>query len=183
MSIQALVGIIAGVIVVGGGAWYMSTQQGDTGMPSEQVGATDTQAADVPNEGSGTFAELMARTGSWTCDASTAYEGGSSTGTVVMNDGKLRGDFVATMAGITVNTSFIGREGYMYTWTSMIPQGFKVKMEAAAGTAGGQGIDPSTNVTYSCAPWAADESRFTVPADITFMEMNAQGTAGVPLPN
>lgn len=181
MSTNALIGIIAGIVIVGGGVWYVSSNKEVSPVAIEETSEESQEAQQ--NEGEGTLADLMGRTGSWTCEVNAAYEGGSSDGTVVMNDGKLRGDFTATMAGITVNTSFIGRDGYMYSWTSMLPQGFKVEMNAAAGTAGGQGMDPSTNVNYSCMPWAADESKFVVPSDITFIEMNTEASAGVPLPN
>ncbi len=178
---QALAGIIVGIIIVGGGAWYFTSGSSDT-APTTGEETVMEESTDAP-EGAGTFAELMARTGSWTCDASAQHEGGGSSGTVVMNNGKLRGDFTSTMSGITVSSSFIGRDGYMYTWTSMLPQGFKVAIDASTGTSGGQGIDPSTQVEYSCAPWSADESKFELPSGITFMEMNAQGSAGFPMPN
>lgn len=98
-----------------------------------------------------------------------------------MDGGKIRGDFTATMNGQTVNTSFIGVDGYMYTWSDMLPQGMKVKAESAGGTSGGEGIDPATPVEYACEFWSADQSKFTLPS-IEFFEIGAEGMGGFNMP-
>ncbi len=177
MSIKAVIGILIALGIVGGGAWYFSSK-GDS-QPSPEAAM---QAQDEKNEASGTFAELMARTGNWQCDASAVHQEGASTGTVKMSDGRLRGDFVATLDGRTVNTSFIHADGFVYTWSDAMPQGFKMKLEAATEAAGKQGIDPSTDVDYSCAPWTPDESAFELPSAVTFLDMSAMGGAGMPMP-
>lgn len=173
MSIKAVVGIVVALAVVGAGAWYLATHQ---------VKRTVAEQPKPKELTAGSFSELMAREGAWECEATAAHEEGVSTGIVVMNGGKLRGDFVAIMDGVSVSTSFIHRDGVAYTWTDMLPQGFKVAIDAAAGTAGGQGIDPSTQVDYSCAPWTPDESAFEVPSGMTFIDVSAMGAAGAGIP-
>ncbi len=174
MALKAIIGLV--ILAAVGGGVYVMTQ-------NSSAPATETSTETEESASAGTFADLMARVGSWTCDAKATHEGGMSEGTVFMDGGKLRGDFVATMAGQTVNTSFIALDGYMYTWTDMLPQGMKVKMEEASGTSGGQGIDPSTPVEYSCSVWIADQSKFALPS-IEFFEIGAEGMGGfnVPLP-
>jgi hypothetical protein len=174
MSMKAIIGIVVGLAVVGGLAWFVTKDKGE---------ASKETAGEAPKElSSGSFADLMARGGNTECEATAIHEEGSSTGTVKMSDGKLRGDFVAIVGGRTVSTSFVHRDGFVYTWSDLMPQGFKVKAEAAEGTAGGQGIDPSTNVEYSCAPWTPDESEFELPSDITFIDVSAMSGAGAAVP-
>jgi hypothetical protein len=158
--------------------WYV-TSSSKTGEDVTPIETSKEESAS-----SGLFADLMARTGSWKCHAKATHEQGASEGEVFINNGTIRGDFVATMAGRSVNTSFISRDGYMYTWSDMLPQGMKVKIESAGGTSGGQGIDPTTPVEYSCEGWAVDESKFEAPSDIEFFEIGTQGAGGfnVPLP-
>lgn len=174
MALKILIGLV--ILAAAGGGAYLATRAPSNSTP---------QNLEVKAEGasSGTLADLMARAGSHTCTAKATHDGGTSEGTVYMSGGKLRGDFVATMGGQVVNTSFISVDGYMYTWSDMLPQGMKVKIDAAVGTSGGQGIDPSTPVEYSCAPWTADESMFALPA-IEFFEIGAAGAGGfnVPMP-
>lgn len=174
MALKVLIGLVL-LAAIGGGV-YVATK-----APSAP--AAEEQGAVVETESSGTFAELLARVGSWKCDAKATHDQGASEGTVYMNGGKVRGDFVATMSGQTVNTSFVSMDGYIYTWSDLLPQGMKVKMDAAAGTSGGQGIDPATPVEYSCEVWIPDESKFALPS-MEFFEIGTQGAGGfnVPMP-
>jgi len=176
MSLKLIIGFLILAGVVGGGAWYATAHKTVGTAPDEEV--MDSTSKE------GTFADLMARVGSWKCDAKATYEGGSSEGTVYMDRGTIRGDFVASMAGRIVDTSFVSLDGYMYTWSDVLPQGMKVKIDAAAGTAGGQGIDPSTPVEYTCEVWIAEQDKFELPSDIQFFEIGTQGQGGfnVPLP-
>lgn len=181
MPVKALVALVA-VVVVGGGAWYFSSQSssapGNTSASPQNTETTSEQTE-------GTLGDLLARTGSWSCTVQATHEGGGSEGTTYIANSQLRGDFTARMQGMTVQTSFIAKDGYMYTWSDMLPQGMKVKMESAGGTSGGQGMDPSTKVSYSCAPWTVDESKFALPEGTEFFEIGAQGAGGfntTPLP-
>jgi len=175
MALKAIIGLLV-VAAIGGGAWYVSSN------PKTEAGVETGAPINEDNASTGTFADLMARVGPWQCEAKAEYEGGQSEGTVLMNDGKIRGDFVASMAGRVVNTSFVSVDGYIYTWSDLLPQGMKVKVDAAAGTAGGQGIDPATPVEYSCVFWNADESKFSIPSDIEFFEIGTQGSGGFNIP-
>jgi len=176
MAIKAIIGLIV-LAAVGGGAWYASTNFGT-------VPESASETVDNAGKATGTFAELMARVGSWKCHAKATHEEGASEGDVYMDGGNIRGDFVATMSGRTVNTSFVTKEGYIYTWSDLLPQGMKVKVDAAAGTAGGQGIDPSTPVEYSCEVWIAEQGKFELPSGIEFFEIGTEGMGGfnVPMP-
>lgn len=175
MPLKIIIAVIA-VGALGAGAWFL------TSSPKTESGTPSSETTEKESASSGMFADLMARTGSWQCHTKATHEQGMSEGDVFINDGNIRGDFVASMAGRSINTSFISREGYMYTWSDMLPQGMKVKVEAAAGTSGGQGIDPATPVEYSCEAWAVDESKFATPSDMEFFEIGTEGAGGFNMP-
>lgn len=177
MTLKIIIAVLA-VGALGGGAWYV------TSSSKMESGTVPTETEEKESASSGMFADLMARAGSWKCHAKATHEQGASEGDVFINNGTIRGDFVATMAGRSVNTSFISLDGYMYTWSDTLPQGMKVKIEVAGGTSGGQGIDPATPVEYSCEVWAVDESKFATPSGMEFFEIGTEGAGGfnVPLP-
>jgi len=169
MALKILIAVLA-LGAVGGGAWYVSTTSKTDESLQESASVTSETEA-------GTFANLFARAGSWKCDAKATHEEGASEGTVYLDGGKIRGDFVASMNGQTVATNFISMDGFMYTWSDMLPQGMKVKMDAAGGTSGGQGIDPTTPVEYTCEVWIPDQSKFTLP-EMEFFEIGSAGMGG-----
>ena len=81
---------------------------------------------------------------------------------------------MTTYAGQKVDTAFIVRDGYSYTWTSMMPtMGFKVKVAASAGDTGAQASgsyawNAETIGDYNCEAWTTDESKFAIPTSVTF---------------
>ena len=176
METKTLIGVLVAVVIVGGGVWYFSSNK-EAAIPTEEgvMGTMEEKA-----EGSATLADLMARTGSFRCDVEVKAEaaaGGSETaGTVYIGEAKMRGDFATKVSGMTVNSHMISREGYVYTWSDMMPQGMKMKVvtdgEAQTSTQGA--MDASAAVDYHCAPWSVDGSKFTVPGTVTFTELNAQ---------
>jgi len=178
MNTNALIGVIVAIVVVGGGAWYLTTQ----GTPSpEGPEAVQQEAA-----GEGTFAELMMRSGSWKCDITTTIEEAPSTGVAYIADGKIRADFTSTPAatGQPVTSHMISADGYVYTWSDMYPQGMRIMIPEGEATVdtevGGMAYD--SRVDYDCQPVAANASLFVAPSDVTFMELGANGMPSYPLP-
>jgi hypothetical protein len=171
MNTKTIGGIFLGLIVIGGGVWIFSTQKALA--PSESMSSDKgTQKTDnLPLSGSGMFADLLARGGSYQCTVSIHDPQASSNGTVYIADKNIRGDFVSEAAGQKIASSMIQTKGYIYTWTNLYSQGFKVPMP----TAGDQpksteqgGFDTSANISYDCKPWSVDTSKFIVPTNITF---------------
>ncbi len=179
MSTKAVLGLIAAVIIVGGGVWYFSSSGGSqTGTENEaQEGAS----------GAATFADLIARAGSWKCEVSMSVEEAPSEGVAYISGGKIRADFTSTPAatGQPVTSHMIQADGYAYTWSDMYPQGMKILIPEGqeTSTSASGGVDYDSRVEYSCAPWVADASLFTPPADVTFMELGANGMPNIPMPN
>jgi hypothetical protein len=180
MNTNMLIGLVALIVVVGGGAWFLSSKSVDA--PTD--GGSDTQ--EVSN-GSGSFGEMIARAGSWTCTVSTSVEAAPSEGTTYISNGMIRADFVArpeALGGQEVSTHMIQSEGYIYTWSDMAPQGMKMLIpkdqpDSAGGDAVGT-VGADAQVEYSCMPWVADSSKFAPPSTVTFMELGANGMPQMP---
>lgn len=179
MNMPALIGLIAAIVILGGGAWYFSSHQapGAAG-PNQMAGA--------PGNGAGTLSTLMALTGSFTCSVATAAGDTQSSGTVFISNGQMRGDFNSTTKAseTVIETHLIKAGGYTYTWSSAAPQGVKFADSAVpantSGT-GSQGVDDKTQVTYSCTPWSEDPSKFAPPSTVSFMDMSAMMQGAMPV--
>ncbi len=187
MSIKALLGIIAAVIVLGGGAWYLSTTNGtNEGVMNEQ-GAAGT-SEEVGSEGTTTFGEFLALGGSRECQVTVSMKEAPATGTVYVSGSDIRSDVVAKPANVAmeINAHMIRTGGYIYAWTDMYPQGMKMKeSDTESESAANSGYDPSAEVSYTCKAWVPDASKFEVPASVTFTEFkgSAEGGGSVPMPN
>jgi hypothetical protein len=175
MNTPATIGtIVLAVVVIGGGIWYAVTHPIDRSMETASETATGESKA-----GEGTLADLWTIGGSVKCEVSSGDETAPFSGTVYASGGKMRVDAITKIPQIdrTVNTHMVRADGFLYTWSDMLPQGIKIaepKPDAAGNsTPTVNGVAGSTKVTYSCAPWIADASILTPPADITFKEVPA----------
>lgn len=144
--------------------------------------ATTTDTAQVQGERfNGTFAQLAGRTGSWKCTIDTSAASTTVTGTSYVSNGKVRADMtMQTPQNGVIETHMISDGTYAYTWSSMMPQGIKMKittdqsgMVANAGKSG-QGLNANSSYAYRCDPWTVDASLFVVPTTINFMTLPQQ---------
>lgn len=168
-----IIGIIAAVVVVGGAVGYFLMNQGAAapGTANEQ-GTANTQ--NEVGAFSGSLADLLGRGGDWQCTFGVENQVSNSSGTVYVSGSKIRGDFESMVPQLnqTIDSHMIQSDGFVYVWTSLAPQGFKSK--ATIGTPDGttafrdQGIDINQAYDYNCTPWAADASKFELPAGVTF---------------
>lgn len=180
MIFKAIIAFAA-VVGIGGGAWYWSEQKAPVEMkPAGQESvsvSTDTNAS-----GTATFGELAMRADSSECQVSTTHDVVTSSGTVYVANGKVRADFTAKAVGMSITGHVIQTEGYAYSWSDLMPQGVKVRIDEAPAAAASQGFDSSTQVEYSCIEWMTDESKFAVPSSVTFTEFDAASGAAAPIP-
>lgn len=169
MNQNAIIGLVVAIVVVGGGAWYLSA--GSDSTTGEQGAENST--------GMGTFAELVAGGGSRTCTVTVDTGEGSSEGTVYIANGQMRGDFTTSVNGQSMTAHMIQKDGYMYNWSDAVAQGVKISLAQAQQQPNtpsqNQGIDPNAQVDYDCSGWMADSSKFDVPSNVTFMELSASG--------
>jgi hypothetical protein len=104
----------------------------------------------------------------------------------------MRGDFSSQVAGKTIASHMITDGTTSWVWSDAAPQGMKMSFagmnqpqqgQTAPASANTNAIDPTKNINYKCGGWAADQSQFTIPANITFTDMsemmkNMQGMMG-----
>lgn len=181
MSSKSIIGVvIAAVVVVGGYFLYSSMSNSKSIVSSEQ--ATNTTGGNSASTGSPqgkkmAFDVFMKQGGSYQCTVHQSVQGTDSTGIVYLDNGMVSGKFNTAVQGINVDSNFIMKDGYSYTWTSMMPgKGFKVAVTAAAsdgsaGTSGTNSWDASQIGDYDCQPWTADASKFALPSATVFTEI------------
>lgn len=159
-GIGALVVIAAGV-----GIWMY----GGGSMMGDGNGNAKTQSTNLKS--------LIASQSPQRCTFSNEgmTEGASSSGTVYVAGGKMRGDFVSTAGGHTSNSHMVVEGGASYVWTDEMAQGFKMSFDAMSQPQNNnaQTVDPNADVDYSCSYWGVDSSVFVLPTNITFQDMSA----------
>jgi predicted membrane-bound mannosyltransferase len=67
------------------------------------------------------FIEFMKQSGAYKCTVTQTVATMTTNGTVYLDNGKVKADFAMSIAGQSINTSMIIRDGYSYTWTSNSP--------------------------------------------------------------
>lgn len=159
--------LIVAVVVVGG--YFLLTSKKAVDTNTEVRGEETKKIA---------FSELVKQGGSYKCDVKQAMSDFENSGTVYMNGSNLRGDFSTIAEGRPIDTSFIFRDGYSYTWSSALStMGFKMKvpanaeMNGAIDASGTYGWSANQIGDYNCEPWTVDQSKFALPAGMTFTEI------------
>jgi hypothetical protein len=175
-----VIAIVVGVVVVLGGAYY--AMRGT----SESVKDTNSIAVGEPNPSAPTentsgkkmsFDAFMKQGGSYMCTVNQNVQGMESKGTVYINGGNIRGDFKTSVSGMNIDTMFLTKDGYSYSWSSMMAgKGFKVAVKGASGntstqTSGQYSFDASQIGEYDCQPWTVDQSKFAMPSGVVFTEI------------
>ncbi len=182
--------VLGGLLfVIAGSVFYGVTSYVSNDAPKEEVKvvvATTTEemvvvatttASTTPEKPSGkkiAFSEFMKQDGAYKCTVTQTVATMTTNGTVYLDSGKVKADFAVSVAGQSINTSMIVRDGYSYTWTSNTPtKGFKTKIATSEGdgSASPKGTytwDGSQIGDYSCESWTADASMFEVPKTVTF---------------
>ena len=121
------------------------------------------------------FTEFMSKGGAYKCDVTQIVATMTTKGTVYMHDALVRAEFSNSVAGQSLNTTMIARDGYMYSWTSLTPnKGYKTKLAADTTPKPGQPATYTWNGSqvgdYDCQAWKADDSLFDLPKTVTFAE-------------
>ena len=179
---------IAAVVLVafGGGAWWVISDPVGDQARSAQDDAADVMPADrdeVESEdmpsGMGSMRDLMMRGESMECSFTfTDADGASGEGTSFFDGERVRMDTMVQFDGQTYNASNIIRSNEMYAWGTM-PQGeFAIVMPLEDGMEDEEFMDEEApvgvdeEVDYDCQPWSVDNSVFTPPQDVEFMDMS-----------
>lgn len=175
-SIYIFSGIIGVVIVATGVIWYVSTRNTETAVSENPVilgstEQTDTDLVAADGSFSGSVFDLGKTGKSYECTVSHTVQGINSNGVVYITGDNIRANFTSSVPVIgSVKTQMIATTDSVYTWTSLMNQGFKSERGVAKIQAQGQvqSIDLNQTLNYTCKNWTTDMSVFTVPTNITF---------------
>lgn len=162
--------VILGAVLVGG-YFIISGKKADNMEAVKNETANEDQVADTSGKKMA-FSEFIKTGGSYKCDVKQSMSDFENSGTVYINETNIRGDFSTVAEGRTINTTFISRDGYSYTWSSALPDmGFKMKIKTDA-SASADSENYSWNAEqigdYNCEAWVGDESKFAIPTNINF---------------
>jgi Tfp pilus assembly protein PilX len=158
------------LVLLGIGAYVMISKSSQSAASKTAPVANPTETTASKAEAQGTIKALLTSGVSQECTFSTKQQA-TTDGTAFLSDGKMRGDFTSTSQGQTINGHMIIASGYSYIWTDLTKRGMKIALTEgqASGSAQSQGLDVNQTVSYSCKPWVSDASKFTLPADVTFI--------------
>ena len=180
------------LMVVGGGYYAYKTKNSAVPTTSAQVEVKNNQpqgiAVGEPNPSAPAtgkkmaFSQLVEQKGTYKCTVNQYVGSMETKGTVYMSEGMIRAEFSTTMQGKMIETSMIARDGYTYSWTSMMPtMGYKTKMtqpqaggvvDTKAQTSGSYSWNAEQIGDYNCEAWTADSSKFEIPKTINFTSVN-----------
>ncbi|MEJ0001841.1 MAG: hypothetical protein WDN09_01495 [bacterium] len=85
----------------------------DSTSPEEQAPATSGKKV--------AFSQFVKQGGSYKCEVKQYLSDMDNTGTVYISGGNIAGEYNTVAEGRTIDTSFVMKDGYSYTWSSMMP--------------------------------------------------------------
>lgn len=188
--------VIAAVVILGGGAWYANHRadvdsktemKGDVGdkkdgdsMKQEDTGMNVSANGEVTVNGS--IEDIVKSGKDYECTFSKKVGTVDMAGRLYTSGENVRGEFKTNIPNYGVVTAYmIADKDNVYTWSSMVNQGFKTSKTAAVKTdtkvstnlnpsmpSASQMADYKAQYNYTCKPWVKDAALFAVPANITF---------------
>lgn len=175
-----IIAIIA-VLAVGGGAYVAQKNKVKKEMQLDanvetQVNANLDVEAKANVNAKGSLRSLLAIGQNTMCTFTSTAGGITSSGTTYIgSNGDMSGNFSSTTSSGTVASYMVMKGGMSYAWSGN--QGVKMnvaEMNANSATSSnGQSVNLDSQVDYKCEPWVRDESKFTLPTSVTFMDLSA----------
>ena len=174
-QIQVVIGAIVVIVLIVAGAVFVLKKSQKPQEPTARQ-----QASPAPAAGeSGTIKSLLAMGKDVSCEVSYYVGKTKTSGKVYVSGKKMRGDFdIALEDGKQMDSHMIQDETFIYSWSSVLPQGTKMKIEAVSASpapgaaAQNQSFDMNQNVSYKCSDWSADDSKFISPAGVQFLDVS-----------
>lgn len=170
---HAMIALIVILLLLIGGFLFMKKNPGSS---MKNITSSDSTVDAI----SGTLEDLFAKNVPLQCTFSSSIAGQESSGSVMVSNKKMRGEFTTTIQGKSQKASIIQDGQYMYSWSSDQKMGTKLKMESFKGEVAKAQDAAQKNQAlalsqqqgiYDCKPWIAQESAFTPPADVAFTDM------------
>ena len=176
MLMSKQLGVIVGILValgIVGAVAFMQISKSPSQSPSSGTNIQEKSEA-TESASRGSIESLLKAGKSVKCDIT--YLDDSGNGVVYVADGKVRGDFNTKADEGTQTESHMIQDGeFGYIWSGN--QGTKIKVDTteASPTTGDQqqqNADLNKEVDLKCSAWSKDDSKFTLPTDVTFTDVS-----------
>lgn len=176
--IIAAVSVVLLICILAGVGTYLLINNGKDASNSDN--SSDSEDSSDQNEQEESIADLLDSNNNVQCTWDYTDQGQDSTGKIYISNGKMRQD--VTSGGEDLNIIYSGED--IYYWSEGTNQGFKLKSEnleedidanADAYTDYGDlydNLDFDSNYNFDCDDWNVDNSLFTPPSDVEFIDFN-----------
>ena len=186
MSLSKIISVIIVVGIVSVGSIVVVQKMKQEDAPQNPENTTEVppvestyreEPLEAPTEKKIPFADFLSQGGSYECSVKQFLEDVESKGLVYIHNNMIRGSFTTATQGMVIDSSLIVRDGYTYTWSSLM-QGKGVRVPVATGE--NTTTDSSTQMQdsysfnaehigdYDCEPWTPDFTQFELPDGIAF---------------
>jgi hypothetical protein len=172
------------VVAVGGGAYYATkgpdtSSEMDSNVESNGENETSMEASgdiEMAMKNKGSLKALLSIGKNTKCSFTSSKNGYESKGTVfISSSGDMRGDFISSSAQGAVESHIVMSGDTSYSWTGN--QGAKMSTEsmttANVKSENKSSVDLNEEVDYECEGWTRDNSKFEVPANVNFVDIDA----------
>lgn len=170
---KIIVPLVIVVVVLGGYFLFNSKSEKEPTVQSESASKKMS------------FEEFLKKdSDSYVCITEQSVSGLTSSGTMYIANSKdgasrqMHGEFKTSVQGMNIETNFIMKDGFYYSWSSTLPNmGYKMKIQdqpqtgnSGAEVSGTYNFNASQIGAYDCKKWSVDESKFEIPVSIKFIE-------------
>lgn len=171
MNTKKAVGVIAGILLVGGGVSILM-QSSETGNEASLTAS----AVRTPSQVSGSVDDLLALGEDVVCTFEEQHVQGMVRGDVYVSGARLRSNFAFVSEQGNFEGSMIRDGEYVYTWGGTPFGQFASKIAFRdfdeEYIASQIPVDMTNDLDYTCEAWNVDASVFVLPTDIEFVEID-----------
>ncbi len=129
-------------------------------------------ASSLSSLGNTSLRSLLTSNATQTC----TFTNSQTSGTIYVSAGRMRGDFSSKTGETTAQSHMIISNNIAYVWVDGLAQGYRMPFEdlsASSSNKANGGVDADAKVATNCGPWAANDSVFVLPSDISFNPIGA----------
>ncbi len=178
--LAVVIGVL--ILLLGiGGFFYLNRSSNKQMVKETSVNQEKTQNQQTSSLTQASIKSLLASKTPQECNFSDNSGAAKFTGTIFVANGKASGEFNIQAPSGPIVSHMVSDGTNAYVWTSMSKQGFKMALaEASSAAANNKNAgSPDVNKTFDfkCQNWSLDNSKFTLPTDITFSTFNMPNTS------
>lgn len=168
MNKKVLMIIVVVLLLLAGGWYFMSTRKtNSTTIPGIVGGNQESSAKNLK--------DLLLKNIPQTC----TYGDETSSGTIYVSGGKMRGDIDTTVENVTTKTHMLLVDNTSYIWSDGSKAGFKMSYDPNAtpvatnkSIASKDTFDANADMNYKCKAWIVDSGKFALPTGVTFSDFS-----------